>query len=123
MSDEAALIAVGIIAVLWAAVLFLWAKPATGHGKLARALLAANACGWLLLLPFAGASGHPPPVVIWALLFWPLNLLLLPVAATILWLCRRDGAERKSYLAAAAAYVAANVLALYVIPVIWSYLH
>ena len=123
MSDEATLIVAGIVAPLWVVALFLWAKPASGYGRLARALLAANACGWLLVLPVVDVSGHPPPVVIWALLFWLLNLLLLPVASTILWLCRKDAGERKFYLAVASAYVVANVLALYVVPVAWAYLH
>ena len=122
MKDEAVMIAAGVIAVMWVAALFLWATPATGYGKLSRALLAVNAGGWLLGLSAAGVGGHPPPVVFWSLLFWLLNLLLLPVASTILWLCRRDAGERKSYLAAASAYVVANVLALYVVPVIWLYL-
>jgi hypothetical protein len=123
MKEEAAKIAGGLIVLLWVAALFLWAKPFSGYGRLSRALLAANAGGWLLLLSVAGVSGHPPPVLFWALLFWLLNLLLLPVTSTILWLCRKDAGERKSYLAVAFAYVVANVLALYVVPVSWAYLH
>ena len=123
--NAAATTAAGIIVVLWVAALFLWAKPPTGYGKTLRVLLATNGGGWLLVLSVAvaGGGGHPPPFLYLALPIWLLNLLLLPAAATILWLCRKEAGERKSYLAVAAAYVVANVIVLYVIPIAWVYLH
>lgn len=115
------MIVAGIVVVLWVAALFLWAKPITEYGKWARALLAANGAGWLLGLAVAEVPGHPPPVVVFVVLFWPLNLLLLPAASVILWVCRRD-AEGGAYLTVAAAYVVVNVFLLYVVPLGWMYL-
>ena len=54
------------------------------------------------------------------LLFWLLNLILLPAIAVVLWMCRKDQQERerKSYLAIAWTYLALNVLLLDVFPIV-----
>lgn len=115
------MIVVGAVAALWVAALFLWAKPSTEYGRWARALLAFNGAGWLLGSLLAYVPGHTPPIVYLVVLFWPLNLLLLPAASVMLWVGHRGEGERGAYLLAAFAYVVVNVLMLYVVPVIWVY--
>ncbi|MCA1816701.1 MAG: hypothetical protein LC746_09895 [Acidobacteria bacterium] len=123
MSEQTAKIVIGLAVIISVSSFFTWAKPATNDGRSSRKLCVVNAAGWLLLLPVLGEKGHPPPFIFWVLLFVPLNFVLLPMTATALWVCRRDGRERKAYLAAAFGYVVANVSVLFVVPLIWLYLH
>ena len=104
-------------AVATFAVCLWWKRPVTDPGKLTLKLCLFNALGWLIVLPVPD-TGHPPPFVLAALLFWLLNLLLMPVTATALWACRKEGEERVSFLWIAVGYVTANVLALYVLPLV-----
>ena len=77
-----------------------------------------NAVGWaILLLPWS-KKGHPPTVLILIMIFWLLNFILLPVIGLLLWICRNDHHERKSFVATALIYLTLNILVLYVVPFI-----
>jgi hypothetical protein len=99
------------------AVCYVWKKPVTDFGRISRRLCVVNAVGWFILLPLSD-RGHPPPYLFPFVGFWLLNFLLLPAIAIVLWMCRRDRQERKSYLAIALTYVALNIIFLYVVPVV-----
>lgn len=123
MSEQAAKIVIGLAAIFFLASVFTWAKPVTDDGRSSRKLCVVNVTGWLVLLPLLGISGHPPPFLFWLVPFWLLNFLLLPMTATALWVCHRERREREVYLAVALVYVVANVSVLFVVPLIWLYLH
>lgn len=102
---------------IFVAVCCLWQRPVSDYGKLSLKLCVVNALGWFIILPLSNA-GHPPPFLFPALLFWLLNLLLLPAAVTVLWLCRKSGEEQRPYLFAASVYVAMNIAVLYILPLV-----
>jgi hypothetical protein len=52
-------------------------------------------------------------------LFWLLNLVLLPAAAFALWASYREREERIPYLAIASTYIMVNLAVLFVIPIVW----
>ena len=106
------------VVALFIATCFLWVKPISDCGKLARKLCLVNALGWVLLLPLSG-RGHPPPFLFPALLFWLLNLPLLPATAIVLWVCRKGHDEKAPYLAVASAYVVMNAVVLFIVPLVW----
>ena len=106
------------VVALFSATCFLWLKPISDCGKLARKLCLVNALGWVLLLLLSG-RGHPPPFLFPALLFWLINLPLLPATAIALWLCRQGHDEPAPYLAVAAAYVVMNAVVLFILPLVW----
>ena len=93
-------------------------KPVTGGGRLSRKLCIANAVGWLIILPLS-MTGHPPPFLFPMVLFWLINLVLLPATAIALWVSHKERDERALYLATASTYVAVNAVILFVVPLIW----
>ena len=117
MTETLARIAIFAAVASFVVICYLWQRPVTGYGKLTLKLCAVNALGWFIVLSLPD-RGHPPPYLFPALLFWLLNLLLQPAAATVLWLCRKDGAEKPAYLAAASAYVVMNIAVLYIMPTV-----
>jgi hypothetical protein len=94
------------------------AKPVSGGGTLSRKLCIANAIGWLIILPLS-STGHPPPFLIPTVLFWLINLVLLPAAAIALWVSHKQSEERIPYLVIASTYVAMNFVILFVVPFVW----
>jgi hypothetical protein len=81
-------------------------------------LCALNAVGWaIVLLPWSN-KGHSPTVLVPIAIFWLLNFILLPVIGLLLWICRNDRHERKSYVATVALYLALNITVLYIVPFI-----
>jgi hypothetical protein len=110
-------ILIGSIVIIFLAVSYLWKKPITDFGKISLKVCVANAAGWLIILPLSD-RGHPPQFLFPAVLFWLLNFLLLPAAATVLWLSHRDGQEKRAYLVATSIYITMNVVMLYVVPLI-----
>ena len=93
-------------------------KPMTGGGRLARKLCIANAVGWLIILPLS-TTGHPPTFLFPTILFWLINLVLLPATAIALWVSHKEREERALYLATASTYVAVNAVILFVVPLVW----
>jgi hypothetical protein len=93
-------------------------KPMSTGGKLARKLCIANAVGWLIILPLS-TTGHPPPFLFPTILFWLVNLVLLPATASAVWVSYKERAERTLYLAVASTYVAMNAVVLFVVPLVW----
>lgn len=106
---------IGLTVALLLLLCYLWKKPQTDFGKMSLRLCLVNAVGWFVLLPLSN-KGHPPTIVLGAFVFWPLNLILLPVIALLLWICHKDQKENKSYLVIASIYVTLNVVLLYVVP-------
>jgi drug/metabolite transporter (DMT)-like permease len=97
---------------------FILAKPVSDGGRLARKLCIANAVGWLFILPLS-STGHPPPWLIPMVLFWLLNLGLVPAAVFALWASYKEREERIPYLAVASSYIMVNLAVLFVIPIVW----
>jgi hypothetical protein len=93
-------------------------KPVTGGGKLSLKLCIANAVGWLIILPLS-TTGHPPPFLFPTIVFWLINLVLLPATAIALWVGHKERGERTVYLAASSTYVAMNAVVLFVVPLVW----
>lgn len=118
MSDLFIRITIAGLVALFIAACFRWVKPVSDCGRLSRKLCLVNALGWILLLPLSG-TGHPPPFFFPALLFWLINLPLLPAATVALWICRKGRDEKSSYLAVASAYVVMNVAVLFIVPLFW----
>jgi len=52
-------------------------------------------------------------------LFWLLNLGLLPAAVFALWASYKEREERIPYLAVASSYIMVNLAVLFVIPIVW----
>ena len=111
-------ILISLMAILYVASL-LFIKPVSEGGKLTRKLSIANAVGWLIIMPLP-TTGHLPAYLIPMVLFWLINLVLLPAAAIALWMSYREHAERISYLAVTFAYVGMNFLILIIIPIVWA---
>lgn len=120
MTESVIKVSIFTAAPLFLIVCMLWKRPLSGGGKLSLKLCAVNAAGWLLLmlLPFS-ESGHPPAWLFPTLLFWLVNLPLIPTAAVALWVCYKGREERPSYLAIASAYVGINVVVLFILPLVW----
>jgi hypothetical protein len=106
------------IVAIFIAICALWEKPVTDCGKLIRKLCAVNALGWLLILPLSD-RGHPPPFLFPLLLFWLVNLPLLPAAAVALWTCRKGREEKSLFLAVTSTYVVINMAVLFILPLMW----
>jgi hypothetical protein len=117
MTETVVKVLIGSTVIIFLVLSYLWKKPTTDFGKISLKLCAVNAMGWLIILPLSD-RGHPPPFLFPALFFWLLNLLLLPATATVLWLSRKDGQEKRAYLVAASIYVTMNVVVLYALPLI-----
>jgi hypothetical protein len=117
VTETAVKILMGSAVIIFLALGYLWKKPITDFGKISLKMCVVNAVGWFIILPLSD-GGHPPQILFPALLFWLLNFLLLPAAATVLWLSRKDGQEKRAYLVAASIYVAMNVVMLYVVPLV-----
>jgi hypothetical protein len=93
-------------------------KPVSGGGRLSLKLCIANAVGWLIILPLS-TTGHPPPFLFPTVLFWLINLVLLPATAIALWVSHKEREERALYIATASTYVAMNAIVLFVVPLVW----
>lgn len=93
-------------------------KPVSAGGSSAHKLCIANAVGWLIILPLS-TTGHPPPSLFPTILFWLINLILLPATAIALWVSHKEREERALYVAVASAYVAIDAVVLFVVPLIW----
>jgi hypothetical protein len=118
MSEIFARILISVLVVMFVAVSISLAKPVSSGGTLSRKLCLANAVGWLIILPLS-STGHPPPFLIPTILFWLINLVLLPAAAIALWVSHREREERMVYLSVASSYVAMNFIVLFVVPFVW----
>ena len=118
MSELVVKIVIFSVLALFVAVCLFWNKPVSDCGKLSLKLCLINALGWLLILILSD-RGHPPPFLFPGLLFWLINLPLLPATAVTLWVCRREREEKASYLVLASAYVVLNIVVLYILPLIW----
>ena len=94
-------------------------KAGDHNGKLSLWFCLGNVVSWLIILPIS-RSGHPPPGLMLGLLLWTLNLPLLIVTATLLWLTFKSHEEKPGYLLVASTYVLLNSLALYIVPLIAS---
>ena len=119
MTELVVKVSICLVAAIFLTICLLWKRPISDGGKLSLKLCAVNAAGWLLimLLPFS-ESGHPPPWLFPTLLFWLINLPLIPSAAVALWVCYKGREERASYLAVAAAYVVMNAAVLFILPLV-----
>jgi hypothetical protein len=107
-----------LMAVLYLASLLL-IKPVSEGGKLTRKLSIANAVGWIIIMPLP-TTGHLPAYLIPLVLFWLINLVLLPSAAIALWMSYKEREERISYLAVTSAYIGMNFLILIIFPIVWA---
>ena len=107
-----------VIVILFVFVCLCVVKPVSGGGRLSLKLCIANAVGWLIILPLSSV-GHPPPFLIPTVLFWIINVILLPAAAIALWVSHKEREERMPYLAVASTYVAMNLVVLFVVPFVW----
>ncbi len=116
--DKLTTVIIFLAVLIFAVTCLWWRKPVTGHGKLSQKLCLFNALGWFIVILSMPGSGHPPLFVIIGGLFWLLNLLLLPVVATVLWLSHKDDEESVPYLVTASAYVLANVAVLFIWPLV-----
>ena len=108
---------IGLGGMVFLALCYLWKKPVTDFGKISLRLCVVNAVGWLVVLPLS-TKGHPPSLLMGLMVFWLVNLILLPSIAVLLWICRKDHEERKSYLVIASTYLAANLVVLYIFPIV-----
>ena len=115
MSESLARILIGVIAVTFVCVSIALIKPISDGGRLARKLCIANAVGWFFILPLS-TNGHPPAFLIPTILFWLINLVLMPAAAFALWTSYKDHEESVPFLAVASSYIVMNIVLLFVIP-------
>ena len=111
---------IGAVVVSFLAVSYLWKKPVTHFGRIALRLSIVNVIGWVILL-FLPDGGHPPLWLFPLHGFWLLNLILLPAITVVLWMCRREREERKSFLAISLAYLLLNVIVLFIVPLVWGF--
>jgi hypothetical protein len=118
MSELMAKILIFLMATVFVYLSLRLAKPVSWGGTLSRKLCIANAAGWLIILPLS-TVGHPPPFLIPTLLFWLINLVLLPTAAIALWMGHKEREEKIPYLIVASTYVAMNILILIGAPLVW----
>jgi hypothetical protein len=81
-------------------------------------LCVVNASGWLLILPLSD-GGHPPAFLFPLLLFWLVNLPLLPATTVALWTCQKSREEKPLFLAVTSIYVVINMAVLFILPLIW----
>ncbi len=119
MTDSTARIIILSVVVTFVAISCVWKRPVTYNGKLSLWFCLGNVVSWLIILPIS-RSGHPPPGLMLGLLLWTLNLPLLIVTATLLWLTFKSHEEKPGYLLVASTYVLLNSLALYIVPLIAS---
>ena len=117
MAEPWVKILIGLTVCVFLVLCYLWKTPLTDFGKISLRLCVVNAIGWFVVLSFS-ERGHPPSWLFPTLLFWLLNFILLPAIAVVLWMCRKDQEERKSYLAIASTYLALNVVLLYIFPIV-----
>ena len=117
MADTWIRVLIGLTVSIFLALCYLCKTPLTDFGKISLRLCFFNAIGWFIILPFP-ERGSPLSWSFPALLFWLLNFILLPAIVVVLWMCRKDHEERKSYLAIASTYLALNVVLLYIFPLV-----
>ena len=115
MSELLTRILIGVVVITFVSVTVVLTKPVSGGGRLARKLCIVNAMGWLFILPLS-TTGHPPAFLIPTILFWLINLVLLPAAASALWASYKEREESAPFLAMASSYIAMNIVFLFVIP-------
>ena len=118
MSELIFRILIGVAAIVFVVLSLTLTKPVSGGGRLARKLCIGNAVGWLFILAL-GSKGHPPPFLIPALLFWLINLVLLPAAVIALWTSIKEREERFPFLAVAVMYIVVNIVVLFGVPFVW----
>jgi hypothetical protein len=118
VSESITRIFIGVVVIMFVSVSLMLTKPVSDGGRLARKLCIANAAGWLFILPLS-SRGHPPPFLIPTVLFWLINLVLLPAAAFALWASYKEHAEEIPYLAVASSYIVLNLVILFVVPFVW----
>jgi hypothetical protein len=111
-------ILIGVVVLAFICVSLVVTRPVSGGGRLARKLCIVNAVGWICILPLS-TTGHPPAFLFPMILFWLVNLVLLPAAATALWTSHKKREESVPYLAVASSYIILNLVVLFVIPALW----
>ena len=116
MSELVTRVLIGVAAVLFVALSLTLTQPVSDGGRLTRKLCIGNAIGWICILPLS-TRGHPPLFLLPALLFWLINLVLLPAAATALWKSHKEREEQRPFVAVASTYIAINVIVLFVVPI------
>jgi hypothetical protein len=93
-----------------------WNRPITGGGRLTLLLMVINAIGWLVMLPQDYTYKHGLSIgTLVAMLFFLVNLPLLPAAITSLVVGFREG-ERRPFVAIAATYLGLNTLVFIGLP-------
>ena len=107
-----------VAAIVFVSLSLTLTKPVSDGGRLARKLCIANAIGWLFILPLS-SKGHPPPFLIPAILFWLINLVLIPASAIALWTSHKKREEGFPFVAVASVYIGINLVTLFVVPVVW----
>lgn len=117
MSGVAQNISIALGILIYVAVLVLL-KPASDGGRLALKLSLVNALGWIVMLALP-PEGHPPLWLIVGVLFWPLNLVLIPASSVALWKSYQERDEKTGYLVAAGLYFLLNFAVLIVMPLAW----
>ena len=105
------------VLLIYIIVCAIWRRPRTEAGKLTLKLCLLNSVCWVIVL-LLDTKGHPPPVLIIGFILWLLNLPLLIATITALWVAFRNGQEDFSYLVGTTNYVALNIVALWIVPVI-----
>ena len=118
MSELGFRIAIALFLLLFAIACLVITRPISDGGKLSLKLILVNVAGWLLVLAM-DSQGHPPPQLIVFVIFWLINLVLLPAAGVALWRSYGDREERMPYVAAASCYLAVNVGILFLMPLMW----
>ena len=118
MSELTTRILIAVVVIMFVSVSLILTKPVSGGGRLARKLCIANAVGWLFILPLS-STGHPPPFLFPTVLFWLINLVLLPAAAFALWASYKEREEAIPYLAVTSSYIVMNLVILFAVPFVW----
>lgn len=118
MSELLIRILIGVVVLTFICVALVVTGPVSSGGRLARKLCIANAVGWLCILPLS-TTGHPPTFLFPMIIFWLVNLLLLPAAASALWASHKEREESVSYLAVASSYIVLNRILLFITPAVW----
>jgi hypothetical protein len=111
-------IVIGVAAIAFISASLFLTKPDSCGGRLARKLCIANAVGWLLIVPLS-TRGHPPTFLIPTVLFWLVNLVMLPAAFFALRTAHKEREEKIPFVVVAAKYIALNLAVLFVVPIVW----
>lgn len=118
MSELMIRILICVVAVMFIFVSLVLTKPVTDGGRLSRKLCIANAVGWLLISPLS-SEGHPPTFLLPTILFWLINLVLLPAAGSALWAGYKEREGGFPFVAVASTYIIMNLVTLFIVPFVW----